>query len=189
MKTIIKHKNLPNILTISRIMLIPLFILMVWYSTPVYRFIFLAIYIYASITDFLDGYLAREYNLQSTFGRIMDPIADKALILILCIVILLKDYNTAMLIFIPVIILLARELIISGIREGLANSNITIHVSKIGKYKTAMQMVSLGFLIAGGTENWFFIAVNAIGIALLLIAVVLSVWSGLQYITTFYKHI
>lgn len=179
-------KKIPNILTLIRLAVIPSFILMLFYTSISARWIFLILFAIASFTDFFDGYIARKYNITSTFGRIFDSIADKALIIIVCIMVLLKDVSLAKIIIIPVMITILRELIISGIREGLS-SQLVIPANWAGKYKTTFQMLSLGFLIIGGYETSFYTNCLYIGIFLLYISVILSLISGFQYLMLSYK--
>ncbi|MDR0484332.1 MAG: CDP-diacylglycerol--glycerol-3-phosphate 3-phosphatidyltransferase [Alphaproteobacteria bacterium] len=183
-------KQLPNILTIIRLAIILSFIAMLYLENNTFeRWVFLTLFAIASITDFLDGYLARKYNISSNFGRIFDPIADKSLIIIVCIMVLLKDDMLAKIIIIPIMITILRDLVISGIREGLATQKTIIKVSKMGKYKTTFQMLALGFLIIGSYENLFYINCLNIGIILLYFSVVLSLISGFQYMRQSYKSI
>lgn len=179
-------KKIPNILTLIRLAVIPSFILMLFYTSINARWVFLILFAIASFTDFFDGYLARRYSITSTFGRVFDSIADKTLIIIVCIMVLLKDISLAKIIVIPVMATILRELIISGIREGLS-SQLIIKASLVGKYKTTFQMISLGFLIIGGYENSFYTNCLYIGIVLLMISVILSLLSASQYLMQSYK--
>jgi cardiolipin synthase len=183
------NSQIPNILTISRLVIIVFFPLMLVYVDITSRWIFLGLYTLAAITDFLDGYFARIYNIGSNFGRVMDPIADKVLILTLCIVILVRDTYFASFLVIPMLFLLIRELIVSGIREALAENNIQIKVSTLAKYKTGLQLVGMGFLIMGGIENWFYITAQYIGLALIILALAVSLISAIIYIKNSYKII
>ncbi|MCL2567433.1 MAG: CDP-diacylglycerol--glycerol-3-phosphate 3-phosphatidyltransferase [Alphaproteobacteria bacterium] len=183
-------KQLPNILTLIRLVIIPSFIVMLYVEDTVFnRWVFLALFAIASITDFLDGYLARKYQVISNFGRIFDPIADKSLIIIVCIMVLLKETDLAKVIIIPVMITILRELVISGVREGIATQQVIIKVNRIGKYKATFQMLALGFLIIGGRENNFYENCMNFGILLLFFSVILSLLSGFQYLNQSYKSI
>ncbi|MDR2007676.1 MAG: CDP-diacylglycerol--glycerol-3-phosphate 3-phosphatidyltransferase [Alphaproteobacteria bacterium] len=183
-------KQLPNILTLIRLVIIPSFIAMLFVEDTIFnRWIFLILFTIASITDFLDGYLARKYQVTSNFGRIFDPIADKSLIIIVCIMVLLKDVDLAKLIIIPVMITILRELVISGVREGIATQQVIIKVNRIGKYKATFQMLALGFLIIGGYENDFYENCMNFGVLLLYFSVILSLLSGFQYLNQSYKSI
>lgn len=182
-------QKIPNLLTLSRLIVIPLFLLNLIFNSVDARYIFLFIFLYASITDFLDGYIARAYNINSNFGRIFDPIADKALILMVCIILVIRDNNIATLIVIPILIILLRELVISGVREGLAVRNIYVPVSRLSKWKTALQMVALSFLIMSGHESWLYISCQTIGIVTLYVAMVISLITGIQYICATFKDL
>lgn len=179
-------KKIPNILTLIRLAVMPSFILMLFYGSITARWIFLILFAIASFTDFFDGYIARKYKITSNFGRVFDSIADKSLIIIVCIMVLLKDIHLAKIIIIPIMVTILRELIISGVREGLS-SKIVIKSNLFGKYKTTFQMLSLGFLIIGGYDNSFYENNLYIGIFLLYISVILSLTSGFQYIMQSYK--
>ena len=182
-------QQIPNLLTITRLALAPAFVLMLFFHEPHERLLFLIIFIYAGLTDFLDGYLARAYNLSSNFGRIFDPISDKMLVLIVAFALAFRDKEMSLIILFPTFIILARELLISGIRESLASKNVTIHVSKLAKYKTTFQLVSLGFLILGGVESSFYYSITYIGLVLLYTAMLLAVITAGQYIWNVKKHI
>lgn len=181
--------KIPNILTLSRLVIIPFFLLNLVFDSIGARYIFLFLFLYASLTDFLDGYLARVYNIGSNFGRIFDPIADKALILMVCVIILVRDYYIALLIIIPILVILLRELVISGIREGLAIQNVSIPVTRLAKYKTATQMIALSFLIIGGPDGVFYYLCQNIGIVILYASMVISLITGIQYISATYKDL
>lgn len=181
--------SIPNILTLSRIILIPIFPMLIWYHSIPERIFFTVLFTIASLTDFFDGYIARTYNINSNFGRIFDPISDKVLILVLCITILIKDSNVTNYILLPILVILVRELIISGIREGLASQNKIIKVSRLAKYKTASQMVALGFLIMAGSENYFLSTIQIIGIIVLYISMFLSLFTGIMYLKNSYNDL
>jgi hypothetical protein len=126
----ISMKNLPNILTMSRIAVIPALIALIWIGTPTLRWIALGIYAVACITDILDGYLARSMNQQSSLGRLFDPIADKLLVGGCLLVLCAFDYITGWSVLSAVIILL-REILVSGLREYLAEIRVGLPVSRL----------------------------------------------------------
>lgn len=142
-----KH-SIPNLLTYSRIAVIPLFIA-AFYMGPNYQWAPLGLFLYAAITDFFDGYLARKWNVTSDIGRVLDPIADKLLVTAALIMLLMNDafYDVEGLLLIATLIILSREIFVSGLRESLENKHITLHVSKLGKWKTTMQMIAVGMLL------------------------------------------
>lgn len=188
--------NLPNKLTISRMVMIPLFVLFFYLDFKSHYFIALAVFALASFTDFLDGKIARKYNLVTNLGKFLDPIADKVLVSTAMIVFLtVPAFFTANLGWWALIVagccvavILARELIVSGFRMVAADSGIVIAADKIGKYKTFTQDFSIVFLLIGGGFGEFFagstaVAVlNYIGLALFALATLLTIISGINYI-------
>ena len=175
MKSIAFFKKLPNVLTSVRLILVPIICILMFLDTKTTRILSIIIAFVASITDFFDGKIARKYNACSAFGRCMDPIADKTLVmaLIIMLVYLKKAY------VFPCVAILFREFVVSGIREFVANEKqITIKVSKLSKIKTATQMFSLLFLMIFATNGFLFVAGNI----LLIIAAILSIVTSIQYI-------
>ena len=140
-------KNLPNILTILRIILIPIILLLIVLDTNNTNFLALAGFIIASLSDYLDGYLARKYNFTSNFGTMLDPIADKLLVVV-TILLLSRTFNS-MLFLVPSLIIISREFLVIAIRQRLAEIKVTIplRVNTLGKIKTAFQMISLFLLL------------------------------------------
>tara|TARA_B100000945_G_C20332034_1_gene572896 strand:+ start:333 stop:890 length:558 start_codon:yes stop_codon:yes gene_type:complete len=179
--------NLPNTLTLSRILVIPVVVFLFYFDNPMNRWIMLTIYIIAGITDFFDGYLARKSNQVSSLGRFLDPIADK--LLVACLLIMLAGFNRISDIsLLPAMIILAREILVSGLREFLAELKVIVHVTFLAKWKTGLQMVSLGFLIVGSdAPNWLF--AETVGELLLWLAGILTLITGFDYIKLSIKHI
>ena len=178
--------SLPNLLTLSRIAVIPLLVALVYFDTPVLRWIALVGFVAAAVTDYLDGYLARHRNEISPLGRFLDPIADKLLIASL-IVILVATRQIEGLTVIPAIIILCREILVSGLREYLAEIQVSLPVSKLAKWKTTIQMVALGFLIIGTAgPNW--LPTLLIGEVGLWIAAGLTLITGYDYLSRGLKH-
>lgn len=140
--------SLANKLTLSRIIIIPLILLLLAIPHGVAAWIALALYTVASVTDWLDGYLARKENNVSRIGQFLDPIADKLLV---ASVLLLLVYNGHIhgLTVLPAVIILVREVAVSGLREFLAELRVSVPVSKLAKWKTTIQLIALGFLIVG----------------------------------------
>ena len=174
--------NLPNILTIFRIILIPIILSLILLDTQNTNLFAFIAFIIASLSDYFDGYLARKYNLTSNFGTMLDPIADKLLVILVGFMLCYRgDINGIHLI--PFLLIVSSEIFISGIREYLAqlDEKISLPVSNLGKYKTAMQMLALLCLLLSPlmTNNLSFIA--ELGIFLLWTASILSVLSGYQY--------
>lgn len=179
--------SLPNILTFSRIIVIPLFIGSFYLNQPWASWVALALFSAASITDFFDGYLARARNLQSNLGKVFDPIADKLLIAttILMLVAFSQISGWSVL---PALIILLREILVSGLREFLAEIQVSVPVTKLAKWKTAIQMVALGFLLSGapGDELLSFLIDNlatTIGMIGLWAAAFLTLYTGWDYMS------
>ncbi|HIC82247.1 MAG TPA: CDP-diacylglycerol--glycerol-3-phosphate 3-phosphatidyltransferase [Kiloniellaceae bacterium] len=178
--------SLPNLLTLSRIAAIPLLLILIYFDTPLLRWLALAGYVLACITDYFDGYLARHRNEVSPLGRFLDPIADKLLVASL-IVMLVATQQIAGLLVIPAIIILAREILVSGLREYLAEIKVSVPVTALAKWKTTIQMLALGFLIVGDAGPAV-IPVQFIGEAGLWIAGVLTAITGYDYLARGLKH-
>ena len=169
--------NLPNILTISRIVVIPAIFLSVYITSTLWAFIAAVLFIVASITDYFDGYLARARGETSAFGRLLDPIADKLLVTSALVVLLAKpDMVVCKLSFIPVIVILCREILVSGLREFLREVNVGMPVTRLAKWKTGFQMTALSMMLLKGFWYW-----GEIGEFLLWIAGVLTFITGYQY--------
>ncbi len=169
--------NLPNLLTISRIVVIPVIFLSIYITTKSWAVFSAVLFIIASITDYFDGYLARSRNETSVFGRLLDPIADKLLVASALIVILAKPGMVdTRLTFIPVIVILCREILVSGLREFLREFNVGMPVTRLAKWKTGFQMTALSMMLLKGVWYW-----GGIGEILLWVAGVLTFVTGYQY--------
>ncbi|MAR78680.1 MAG: CDP-diacylglycerol--glycerol-3-phosphate 3-phosphatidyltransferase [Rhodospirillaceae bacterium] len=171
--------NIPNILTISRVILIPIIILLSFGSTPLSKYVILVIFIYCGISDFFDGYIARKLNKTTVIGKLMDPIADKLLTTSILLILINVKVITS-LFFIAALIIILRELFISGLREFLSSLGEDLPVNNSGKLKTAIQFISLGTLLFGYASN--FETALQIGNLLLCIAAILTLFSGLIYL-------
>ena len=176
-------KEIPNILTILRIFIIPVIIITFYFDDLVFAHRLAAgLFLIAAITDFLDGYLARKFNISSTFGRIMDPIADKLLIAsILLMLVKFRKVNE-----IPALLILMREFLISGLREFIMESNIIMPVSKLAKAKTTFQMIAMFFLILGSKGSGIKI-MDICGNICLWFAAILTLLSGYNYLVEYIK--
>ena len=171
----ISVRKIPNILTSIRIILVPIICVLMYIDTEWSRVLSIIFAGIASITDHFDGKIARKYDVCSAFGRCMDPIADKTLIMALIIMLIYLEKAWVF----PCIAILFREFVVAGIREFLAKEKrMLIKVSKLAKIKTATQMISLLFLMIIGTNDVLFI----IGNSLLIIAAILSIVTSIQYI-------
>lgn len=177
--------NIPNSLTLMRIILVPFFVLAYYLPFPWSVYASTIIFTVASLTDWLDGYLARALNQSTPLGAFLDPIADK---LMVCIALLLiASTQHTLFLTIPIVLIIGRELIISGLREWMAKlgANDSVAVSNLGKYKTTAQMVSIIALLLASFSNYFF----AIGIVCLYFSVVLTLWSMISYFKKAWPHI
>ena len=185
--------NLPNILTLGRIFAIPILIVTFHFEGSKYVWISLIIYFLASVTDYLDGYFARKMNLFSNFGRLLDPIADKLIVATVILLLVGSDIISGWHV-IAAIIILCREILVSGLREFLAKTTETkedlLPVTYLSKIKTAIQMFSLGFLIAAPAASQFILPpCKEIGIGLLWIAATITLYTGYQYTSKGLKKI
>lgn len=188
-----EKKKLPNFLTYSRIAIIPLFIAVFywgnewetyWGSPHLSHWIAAGIFLYASITDYLDGYLAREWKATSNIGRFLDPIADKLLVAT-ALLMLVKVGRADVL---PAIAIVCREILVSGLREFLAELRISVPVSRLAKFKTAAQLIAiLTLLLAPALPEWTQAA--WLGDKLLWVAAVLTFITGYAYFKTGAKHL
>ena len=170
--------NLPNILTISRIAVIPLIFMSIYFTSYVWAMLAGILFVAASITDYLDGYLARAWTETSAFGRLLDPIADKLLVATALVVILAKpDMYSLNITIIPVFVILCREILVSGLREFLREVNVGLPVTKLAKWKTAFQMTALAMMLS--KDLW--IGWSYTGEFLLWVAAILTFITGYQY--------
>ena len=172
--------GLPNLLTLMRIVLIPVFIGVYYLPFEGAHVAAAIIFALASVTDWLDGFLARRLKQMSPFGAFLDPVADKLLIAsTLLVLVSAKDINYIVL---PAIVIVGREIVISALREWMAEvgSRTSVAVSYVGKIKTAMQMIALILLIAFPPETTF---LGIIGFILLYVAAILTIWSMVVYLT------
>ena len=178
--------NLANILTLCRILVIPIIVAFIYLKSPFYGWMAFILFCLASITDYFDGYIARIRNEVSNLGTFLDPIADKLLvasvILILTSKEVIADWET-----IPALIILLREIAVSGLREYLAKIKVSVPVSQIAKIKTSMQLVALAFLILS-ESGITIIPIISIGKIALWIAGTLTLYTGYDYLKSGLKH-
>ena len=147
-----------------------------------------ALFVLAGLTDWLDGYIARVWEQQSTLGRMLDPIADKLLVSA-CLLMLAADGTIAGWSLWAAIIILCREILVSGLREFLAELRVSVPVTTVAKWKTTLQLVAIGFLIAGPAGDAILPATTQIGIALLWIAAILTLYTGWDYMKAGIRHL
>jgi cardiolipin synthase len=176
----VNYYSFPNLLTLLRILLIPLVIILVYLPGKVTDMIAVGLFMTACFTDYLDGYFARAWKQTSSLGRFLDPIADK--LLVAAILLMLVELNRVSGIsLIPAIIILCREILVSGLREFLAELQVPLPVSRLAKWKTAIQMMALGCLLIEPTSLPE-ITVHAIGLAGLWCAALLTLFTGYDYL-------
>ncbi|MDR3505748.1 MAG: CDP-diacylglycerol--glycerol-3-phosphate 3-phosphatidyltransferase [Acidocella sp.] len=183
--------DLPNVLTLSRIGAIPLLVLLAALRVPVADFLAALVFTLAGITDYLDGYLARERKQLSDFGRMLDPIADKLLVGATLMALVgfgrLPAYGLY-----PAIVIMLREILVSGLREYLAEIRVGLPVTKLAKWKTGVQMVALGLLLLGGDGARVMglgaLPMDWIGGTLLWLAAALTLITGWDYLTAGLRH-
>lgn len=181
--------NLPNILTISRIGSIPVIVGLMFLPAPLGNWIPFGVYTYACLTDFFDGYLARAWQQQSAMGQFLDPVADKLLVSAVLLMLVASDAIVGVTL-IPAVVILFREILVSGLREFLAEVQVKVPVTVLAKWKTFIQMLALGFLLVGTAGPDFGpITTMEIGIVGLWTAAVLTVGTGYDYLKAGLKHI
>ena len=183
--------DLPNLLTLSRIAAIPVLVVLVALRLPAADLAACVVFTAAAITDYLDGRIARARRQQSSFGRMLDPIADKLLVGA-ALIMLAGEGRFPFGTLYPAILILLREILVSGLREYLAAIRVGLPVTKLAKWKTGMQMGALGTLLAGDSTarllHLGFLPVNAIGAAMLWVAAALTLVTGWDYLTAGLRH-
>jgi CDP-diacylglycerol--glycerol-3-phosphate 3-phosphatidyltransferase len=184
--------SLPNLLTLSRIFAVPILVFLLWRPAPLDYAITFILYCIVGITDYFDGYLARAQGRISRLGQFLDPIADKIMVgAVLIMLISSRKENPvpeiAGLNIIPALVILLREIIVSGLREFLAELKVSVPVSALAKWKTTFQMVALGALILGGAVPqmpW----VHLVGLVCLWAAAGLTLITGYDYLRIGIRH-
>lgn len=198
--------KIPNLLTLVRILLIPVIIFSFYIDSKITNIIVASLFLGASITDYFDGYLARALKVQSNFGKCLDPIADKLLVAV-SLIMLVNFSNQNLFILIPSIIIICREIMVSGLREFLATLNVGVPVTKLAKWKTAIQMVAITALLLAGNGSEYvyneimdiveaedFVRINLEGIIqylgeiLLCISAFMTVITGYAYFKIGFKN-
>jgi len=184
---------LPNLLTYSRIAAVPLVVGCLYWQAilggPLWlRGVALFIFIAAGVTDFLDGYLARKWGEHSTFGRMLDPIADKLLVAS-CLLMLAADGTIRGWSLWAAIVILCREILVSGLREYLAELRVSVPVTQLAKWKTTLQLVAVGFLVAGEAGDAVVPVVTPIGLTLLWLSALLTLYTGWDYFRAGARHL
>lgn len=181
--------TLPNILTYGRVAAVPVVVAcMYWPEEFWMRWVALGIFVVAAITDFFDGYLARIWAQQSSLGRMLDPIADKLLVAA-CLMMLVADKTISGWSIWAAIVILSREILVSGLREFLAELRVSVPVSTIAKWKTTLQLVAVGFLVVGHAGDHIVPGTVFIGTILLWVAALLTLYTGYDYFKAGIRHV
>jgi CDP-diacylglycerol--glycerol-3-phosphate 3-phosphatidyltransferase len=184
--------TLPNLLTLSRILAVPILVFLLWRPTPIDYAITFVLYCVVGITDYFDGYLARAQGRISRLGQFLDPIADKIMVAAVIVMLIASRKMSGEpvihgLHIIPALVILLREIIVSGLREFLAPLNVSVPVTALAKWKTTFQLVSLGALILGGAfpgEGW----IHDVGLVSLWAAAGLTLVTGYDYLRIGLRH-
>jgi len=181
--------TLPNILTLARMLAVPFVVgCLFWPDWFFMRWLALGIFIFAAITDFLDGYIARAWSQHSALGRMLDPIADKLLVSAI-LMMLVANHTISGLSILAAIVILCREILVSGLREFLAGIKVTLPVSRVAKWKTSLQLLALGFLIAGTAGDDLIGRITTAGLMLLWLSALLTLYTGWDYLVAGLKHV
>lgn len=180
--------SLPNILTYGRILAVPALVACFFVTGDWGRWLAMWIFIAAGVSDFLDGYLARAWQQQSALGQMLDPIADK-LIVAAALLMLAADGTIAGWSLWAGVIILSREILVSGLREFLGTLNVGVPVTKLAKWKTLVQMVAIGFLLAGSAGDKIWPHTTLFGLTLLWIAAILTIYTGYDYLRATFHHV
>jgi cardiolipin synthase len=183
----------PNLLTYARIAAVPAVVgCLYWQDVPQrgewLRWVALSIFISAGVTDFLDGYFARKWGEQSTFGQMLDPIADKLLVAS-CLLMLAFDGTIVGFHIWAAVVILCREILVSGLREYLAELNVRVQVTQLAKWKTTLQLVAIGFLLAGDAGDVILPVFTPTGLALLWLSALLTLYTGWDYFGAGIRHL
>jgi len=192
----------PNLLTYARIVAVPLVVASMYWQEILaggmwLRWVALVIFITAGVTDILDGYFARSLGQQSSFGRMLDPIADKLLVAS-CLLMLAADETIKGWSLWAAIVILCREILVSGLREYLAELRVSVPVTRLAKWKTTVQLVAIGFLLAGkaGDEAVSYVTgreltpvVTYFGLTLLWISAIVTLYTGYDYFRAGVRHL
>ena len=184
---------LPNILTYARIAAVPVVVALLFWQSILdgvlwLRWVALAVFILAGVTDILDGYFARMWGQMSSLGRMLDPIADKLLVSS-CLLMLAAEESIRGWSLLAAVIILCREILVSGLREYLAELRVGVPVTRLAKWKTVGQMVAVGFLIAGEAGDRVIPGITEIGIGLLWASAILTLYTGWDYMRAGLRYV
>ena len=178
--------TLPNLLTLSRILVIPVIVGLFYIDGPEARWVACALFVAAAITDWFDGYVARSRNQVSAFGRFLDPIADKLLV-VSVLFLLVAFHRVSALSILSALVIVLREIMVSGLREFLAEVRIGLPVSRLAKWKTGIQMVAIPVLLVGDALS--LLPTQGIGEVGLALAAVLTLITGWDYLQSGLHHL
>jgi cardiolipin synthase (CMP-forming) len=179
--------SLPNLLTYGRIIAIPALVACFFLQRDLGNWLAMSIFIAAGVSDFLDGYLARAWEQQSAIGRMLDPIADK-LIVSAALLMLAADQTIAGWSLWAGVVILCREILVSGLREFLGTLSVGVPVTQLAKWKTVVQMVAIGFLLAGSAGDKIWPYTTLFGLTLLWLAAILTLYTGYDYLRAAIRH-
>lgn len=180
--------SLPNILTYGRILAVPAVAACFYFDGHTSRWIALAIFVVAAITDFFDGYLARAWQQQSALGRMLDPIADKLLVSV-CVLMLASDGTIGGWSLAAGIIILCREILVSGLREFLAELQVSVPVTQLAKWKTTVQLIAIALLLVGPAGEVVIPGTVMAGLISLWVAAILTLYTGYDYFRAGIGHL
>ncbi len=183
--------NLPNILTLARVVAVPIIVVLMLSPSRTSGMWAAAIFGIAAATDFIDGWLARKWGIVTVLGKFLDPLADKLIVMAALIMLIPLDRAPAWAVF----IILAREMVVTGLRSIASSEGIVIAASDLGKYKTIYQMIAIPGLMLHYDFYWFFgiewsifhVNMHNFGMVFFSIAFVLTVWSGIDYLSKFFR--
>jgi CDP-diacylglycerol---glycerol-3-phosphate 3-phosphatidyltransferase len=185
--------SVPNLLTYARIAAVPAVVACMYWADILQgglwlRWVALAIFIAAGVTDFFDGYFARAWGQLSTFGRMLDPIADKLLVAS-CLLMLAANGTIKGWSLWAAIVILCREILVSGLREYLAELRVSVPVTRLAKWKTTAQLVAIGFLVLGEAGDRIVPVVTLTGLTLLWLSALLTLYTGWDYFRAGVRHL
>jgi CDP-diacylglycerol--glycerol-3-phosphate 3-phosphatidyltransferase len=177
-----RRAQIPNILSLCRVFIIPILVVLLLFPGRGVRALAAALFVLASITDYLDGYLARKYKVVSSMGTFLDPMADKVLVMAVLVMLLpLKEGSVPAWM---VVVILGREIIISGLRSAASARGVVIQAAELGKFKTILQIFALTGLLLH--YRYLFLDFHLGGMYFLWAAMILGVWSGVDYFLKFW---
>ncbi|WP_448951518.1 CDP-diacylglycerol--glycerol-3-phosphate 3-phosphatidyltransferase [Labrys neptuniae] len=183
--------SLPNILTYGRIVAVPIVVACLFWPEVIWvRWVAFGAFALAAVTDYFDGYLARAWGQQSSLGRMLDPIADKLLVSA-CLLMLtaIGTISTGNLSVWAAIVILCREILVSGLREFLAELRVSVPVTRLAKWKTTVQLLAIGFLLVGPAGDAVLPGCTIIGLVLLWISAVVTLYTGYDYFRSGVRHL